>query len=308
MIARLRGGNTVPVAAALAAAPLVVLPFVLSSGGTGRLAVYGTYVIAIAGIDLLLGQAGAVSLGQAAFMAFGAYTTAVLIARHGVPAAWAVAAGAGAAALAGLAVALVAARLRPHGTSLVTLALALALPSVAGRFPGFTGGAAGIALPHPESHLLRYGSSWAAAALLLAFALALASTRFGRALRSTRDNPVAAAACGVHRLPRELAAACLSAAYGGVAGGLLALDAGGVDPSMFRAQLSLLLAAGALAGGLGALWAAVPAALVIGYLVDLAGAIPAIGPNRPGPAAFVLGAALAAVAVVRALAAAVSRR
>ena len=63
---------------------LAVLPFALSEFRTVQLATVGAYFIAILGLDVLTGHSGQISLGHGAFMAVGAYTTAILVAHHGV--------------------------------------------------------------------------------------------------------------------------------------------------------------------------------------------------------------------------------
>ena len=72
----------------IAVAVLAVLPFVLSEFRTVQLATVGAYFIAILGLDVLTGHSGQISLGHGAFMAVGAYTTAILMANHGVQDLW----------------------------------------------------------------------------------------------------------------------------------------------------------------------------------------------------------------------------
>ena len=67
---------------------LIVLPFPLSDFRTVQLATVGAYFIAILGLDILTGHSGQISLGHGAFMAVGAYTTAILMANHGVRDLW----------------------------------------------------------------------------------------------------------------------------------------------------------------------------------------------------------------------------
>ena len=62
---------------------LFVLPFLLSEFRTVQLATVGAYFIAILGLDMLT-DSGQISLGHGAFVAIGAYTTAILMANHGV--------------------------------------------------------------------------------------------------------------------------------------------------------------------------------------------------------------------------------
>jgi len=68
----------------VAIAVLIVMPFVVSEFRTVQIATVGASFIAILGLDILTGSNGQISLGHGAFMAVGAYTTAILVANHGV--------------------------------------------------------------------------------------------------------------------------------------------------------------------------------------------------------------------------------
>ena len=89
----------------LGVAVLVVLPFVLTDFRTVQLATVGAYFIAILGLDVLTGHSGQISLGHGAFMAVGAYTTAILMANHGVRDLWTIPIAGGVAGVIGLIVA-----------------------------------------------------------------------------------------------------------------------------------------------------------------------------------------------------------
>ena len=133
--------------------------------------------------------------------------------------------------------------------------------------------------------------TWVVAGALFLVAWWLARSRFGRGLRAVRDNPVAAAAGGLNRGAYVVASFGLSGVYAGVAGSLLAVNLGRIDPGTFPLRLSLLLLAGAAVGGLGSVWGAPLPRLLIGYLTDLTGLLPHIGKHRPGPTTFLFGAA-----------------
>ena len=256
------------------AAALAVPPFVLPAHRTSELATAGAYFVAIVGLDVLARESRRVSLGQSAFMAIGAYTTAILVAHRGTGEALAVALAAVVAGCAGIAVSLVGARaLAP-----VTLALALALPGILARLEG-ADGIAFAKVPQP------YAVTWTVAGALFLVAWAFVASPAGRSLRAVRDSELAAVASGLNRSVWRALAVAFSAAYAGVAGALLALAAGHVGPETFPFALSLTLLAGAAVGLLGSIWGALAGAL----LVELLSA-----GLRPGPAAFVLGAVLVA--------------
>jgi len=262
--------------------------FFVSSGHVLELAVVGTYTIAILGLGQLLSQGGTVSLGQGAFMALGGYTTAILCAHHGVGQLWTIPAAACVAGAAGLVAGVISLRLGTLSPGIVTLGLALVVAPIAVRFEAFTGGASGLALPdRPLDARQAYALTWALAAGLFLLA-------WRRSGRSARGNPVASFG--------------LSGAYAGVAGSLLVINVGRVGPGTFSVRLSLLLLAGAAVCGLGSVWGAPIAALLIRYLADLTGSLPHIGSQRPGPTTFLFGVAVIVLVVGRGMAAAFNQR
>src|SRR5215469_10485743 len=131
-------------AAIVAGAVIWAASVQLSAFRDFQMAEIAVYVVAIAGLSVLIGLSGQISLGHGAFMAVGAYTTALLTMHLNWPV-WAVfPASAAVAAVAGAVVGLAAARL--HGPYLAgaTLMLAVALPSLATRFAGVFGGDQGL--------------------------------------------------------------------------------------------------------------------------------------------------------------------
>ena len=241
-------------------------------------------------------------------MALGGYTTAILAADHGVRELWTIPAAAAVAGLAGLGVGLLGLRLAALSTGIVTFGLAVVVPQVAVRFDGFTGGAAGLVLPgRPFEVRQAYAVTWVLAAALFLAAWWLTRSRYARGLRAIRDNPLAAAAAGgLNRGAYAVVSSAGCAACGGLAGSLLVLNLGRVDPGMFPLRLSLLLLAGAAISALGSVWGAPVAALLVGYLTDLIGHVPHVGDNRPGPTTFLFGVAVIVLVVSRGLAAAVA--
>ena len=138
---------------ALGVVVLIVLPFAVSGFRTEQLASVGATFIAILGLDILIGFNGQVSLGHGAFMAVGGYTTAILVANHGIRDLWTIAAAAGVAGAVGLLVGVPALRLRGLYLALVTFGVAVVLPTVLLKFDHFTGGSTGISFfgnPHAD--------------------------------------------------------------------------------------------------------------------------------------------------------------
>jgi branched-chain amino acid transport system permease protein len=264
--------------AIVAGAILFVLSEHLSEYRNTELATVAYSFCAIAGLTILTGLSGQISLGNGAFMFVGAYTVALLIEHHpgtNNPELILVllAAIAVAAVIGGL-VGIAAARLRGPYLAGVTLALALGLPVLPNysHLEGPLGGQSGIAVNAPLApHNIDF-ARWQAwqcclAALITLFLLQnLVTSRVGRAFRAVRDDEIAASLAGMS-VPRiQILAFVVSAGAAGFAGGLLAIVDGDVTPGLFGLQVSLFLLAAAVFGGLGSLAGAAYGAVLITFL------------------------------------------
>ena len=293
---------------------LALLPIPLTEFRTVQLATVGAYFIAILGLDVLTGHSGQISLGHGAFMAVGAYTTAILMANHGLRDLWTIPIAAAVAGGIGLLAGVPALRLSGLYLALATFGIAIALPTVLKKFDHFTGGSTGITLfgkPTQTGHGVGvkilgkqltnnewlYALTWTVAVLLFFVAWWLLSSRFGRSLRAVRDSELAAVASGVNRSAYKVAAFGVSAAYAGVAGSLLAINVAYVSPDTFPIQLSLYLLVGAVVGFFGSIWGAILGALLIQFLPDI---VRLLGANtkQGGPTTFFFGLVLVVLMLV----------
>jgi branched-chain amino acid transport system permease protein len=276
---------------ALAAAVALALPPLL---GTSQLTVYvllGLAAIVTTGVGMLMGYAGQVSLGQAAFYAVGAYT-AGLMAAHGLPPLLGLACAPLVAAAAAALVGVPLLRLRGHYLAFATVALQLILLSVAGQ-ASFTGGDIGLqGVPQfaVGGVTLSGGVSYAyltlaAVALVLLLTRNVIGSRPGRGLRALATSEAAAASAGVPVGRYKLAVFSLSAAYAGLAGGIYAFYLGYVAPGSFPVLLSFEYVVMAVVGGLGTLWGAVAGATVVTLLQQ---ALTQLG-TRPGMPSYAPG-------------------
>jgi branched-chain amino acid transport system permease protein len=290
---------------------LLVLPFVLSDFRTVQLATVGAYFIAILGLDVLTGHSGQISLGHGAFMAVGAYTTAILMANHGVRDLWTIPIAAGVAGVIGLLAGVPALRLSGLYLALATFGIAVVLPTILKKFDHFTGGSTGIALfgkPTQTGHGVGiwgltnnqwlYALTWTVGGLVFLIAWWLLDSRFGRSLRAIRDSELAATAYGVNRAKYKVLAFGVSAAFAGVAGALFAINVAYVAPDTFPIQLSLYLLVGAVVGFFGSIWGAVFGALLIQFLPDIVGLIPHVDTKQAGPTTLFFGLVLVVLMLV----------
>ena len=229
-------------------------------------------------LDLILGYAGIVSLGHAAFLGMGAYA-AGLFAKHvgGDPLAG-LAAGMGAAGILGL----VTSPLVLRGTDLtrlmITLGVALILYELANSFGGLTGGADGLQgiMMGPVLGLFDFdifGRTAYFYSLSVLFVLFLIARRvvhspFGLSLRAIRDNPLRASASGVPNARRLAAAYAIAAAYAGAAGALLAQTTQFVSLDVLDFHRSADLMLVLIIGGAGYLYGGLVGAIAFKLLQD----------------------------------------
>jgi branched-chain amino acid transport system permease protein len=235
------------------------------------------YFVAVAGLSVLTGVNGQISLGHGALMAVGAYTAAKALGDSGtgLPLAAALALATLAGAAAGVLAGAAAARLRGPYLAGATLALAVGLPAVAQRFPRYLGATNGLTVAPPvppralgETFPLERWQAWIACACALIAYVVLANllrSRLGRSFRAVRDDEVAAALAGLHVARVQVLAFVVSAACAGLAGGLLVVVTSLAAPGAFPLALSVALLTGVILGGLGSLAGAVwgAAALVL---------------------------------------------
>jgi branched-chain amino acid transport system permease protein len=243
------------------------------------------FVPAVAGLTLLTGLNGQISLGHGALMAVGAYTAALMLdEREGPPFLLVVLVAVITTSLVGALVGVAAARL--HGPYLAgaTLALAVGLPGLALTFEETLGGEQGLRVRPPragdgfESFVedtigwsltsQKYFAylGWAMALLVLFLLSNLIMSRYGRTWRAVRDDEVAAELAGINLGRVRVLAFVVSAACAGVAGALIAMVTRLAAPTTFTLVLSISLLVGIVIGGLGSLVGAILGSALLVFL------------------------------------------
>ncbi|MFI5844287.1 branched-chain amino acid ABC transporter permease [Catenuloplanes sp. NPDC051500] len=273
----------------VSAVALLGLTYLLPSFQNYQLATVAAYLCATAGLTVLTGLCGQLSLGHGALMATGAYTVALMQEAFGsLP--LSLAAGVLTTTLAGAVIGLAAARLRGPYLAGVTLAVAVVVPGIATMFHDVLGGDQGLTFylaPPPFGYdfpFERWQAWIALAAALLTMLLLgnLAASRYGRAFRAVRDDEIAAQLSGLHVARTQILAFVVSAAGAGLGGGVLAVLALSVSPGAFSLTLSLFLVMAIVVGGLGSLAGAVWGAILLVALPDLTARITEVVPLSPG--------------------------
>lgn len=263
--------------AALVLAAVTALLLVTGDLTALRVAAVGYTVLAVAGLQLLVGGSGQVSLGHGAFMMIGAYTMALLVLHQPMlPLAVNLLLIVAVSAVAGIAVGAATARLRGPYLAGATLILAVGLPGLAHRYHGLFGGSNGLTIRTAGAPPFLQGvvtdSEWKALVVWTAVVLGLAvlavvsTGRLGRRMRAVRDDETAAAMSGIPVGTTKVVAFVIASAAGGLAGGLQAYVLGTVTPGSFTLALSLTLLAALVLGGIGSLWGALWASIAIVYL------------------------------------------
>jgi branched-chain amino acid transport system permease protein len=265
------------------------LPFAVSGYHLSQFSQVLIYAIAMLGLNILTGFNGQISLGHGAFYAIGAYTTAILLDKTGIPY-WATVPIAGAICLgAGFLFGLPALRLEGLYLALATFALAVATPQIL-KFRGFdywTGGVQGIQVDAPaapfglplnaDRWIYYFCLIWTTALFIIARNLLRGRT--GRAIIAIRDHPSAAAAMGVNTALYKSLTFGVSAMYAGIAGALGALLSAYVSPDSFPVFLSIKFLVGSVVGGIASISGVLIGALFIEFTPNFADQISKAAPD-----------------------------
>jgi len=247
---------------------LVLLTYVFDAFTDYKIAGVAIFFIAAAGLTVLTGVNGQLSLGHGALMAIGAYTTSLLLKEQPqLPMILPLLAAIVSTGVAGAVIGVAAARLRGPYLAGATLALAVGLPQVAVHYGSVFGGNQGLPVPVPTPPSALGGDfpnerwlAWIAiaAALITLFLLAnLVSGATGARLRAVADDEAAASLAGINVARIQVLAFVVSAACAGLAGSLFAYWVGLTAPSGFGLSVSLQLLSAIVIGGLGSLSGAV---------------------------------------------------
>lgn len=263
---------------ALAAAAIAASPLFLDAYWLDVLNSIGLYVLLALSLNLILGDAGLFNMGHAAFYAVGAYTSAILNTRLGVPILWTLPAAAVTAALFAALVARPVVHLRGDYLLVVTIGLGeIVRIALVNDVFGLTGGANGIfGISRPVLFGLRIRRPqeflyliWGIVAVTVLLFHRLEQSRFGRALNYLREDPVAAEGSGVNTARYRLAAFALGAAWAGMTGTLFAAKMTIISPESFSFWESVVLFLMVILGGSGSIPGVMLGAALVVVLPEL---------------------------------------
>jgi len=258
--------------AALAVA--VLLPFTLDNSIISLLIFAGLYTLVTVGLCLLMGYAGQISLGQAAFYGIGAYSTAILTTRFAINPWLAMLAGVVLAVAISFVVGWPLLKLEKHYLALATLAFGLIVQLVIVEEAEITGGSSGISsIPRLSLGSFSFDNDFKFYFLVLGFALIgsllagnIVNSRVGRALRAVHTSEVAARSLAVPVNQIKTQVFALSAAYASIAGSLFAHYISFVAPNSFGLLTSIDFLVMAVIGGMASIWGPITGALAVVFL------------------------------------------
>lgn len=217
------------IVAALAAAPLALPPFFLQL--LTEIAIAGLFATAF---NLLMGYGGMVSFGHAAYFALGAYASALLVKKAGLPMLLALPAAPVLAALGALVFGVFIVRLTATYFAMLSLAFGQIVFTVIFKWKSLTGGDDGILGLWPPEWLKSPAAYYYFTVTVVALALlalrAIVDSPFGSALKAVRENPRRARYIGIDVRRHQLMAFVISGFFSGLAGGLFAFYNGSVFP------------------------------------------------------------------------------
>lgn len=235
----------------------------------------GINAITTMGLTLLMGYAGQISLGHAAFFGLGAYSSGILTTQYFFHPAVAFLIGILLSAAIAYVVGKPTLRLKGHYMAVATLGFGEILFIAFNELSPLTGGPSGLSgIPpltfwgYPIEGALYLYLVWGLVILLLLFSLNVINSRVGRALRALHGSERAANAMGVDASAYKVQVFILSAIYASMAGSLYAHFVTFISPSSFSLMFSILLLMMVVVGGAETIWGAIVGAAVLTLLPE----------------------------------------
>lgn len=241
---------------------------------TGIMVFAGIYCLITIGLSLLMGYAGQISLGHAAFFGIGAYTSGILTTKYGLNPWFCMVAGGMLASIVAVAVGAPSLKLKGHYLAMATLAFGIIINIVFREEVQWTGGPDGM-INIPRLQLLGwkinstknfYYLAWSMAAGAFLFTINILQSPAGRALRAIHTSEPAAGAMGINVSHYKIVVFAYSAALASLAGSLYAHYMNFINPSSFDLFFSIKLIIMIALGGMHSIWGAILGTILIVFL------------------------------------------
>lgn len=236
----------------------------------------GIAVIGAIGLNILTGFTGQISLGNAAFMAIGAFSCGYLDTKFNVPFYLSIPLAGLITASFGMFVGIPSLRIKGLYLAMATLAAHFIVEFLVVKWESVTGGVAGITIPTPmlgsfaiDSDARLFVLIFIIAVLAVLFAKNLFRTKVGKAFVAIRDQAISAEVMGVNLLKYKLLSFGISSFYVGVAGALVAYQAKIISPETFPITVAIDYLGMIIIGGLGSILGSIYGAIFITLLPEL---------------------------------------
>ena len=255
---------------------VLVFPWVASRYYLQIASIAAVFAVSVVGYDFVLGRAGQLSLSHAAFVGIGAYTSALLAVRLGMPFWIALPAAGIVAALFGFAIGIPSLRLRGHYLAIATLGFGEIVRLILTHWTEVTNGVDGIArIPAPafgplviDDRIGQYYLVVGILGILVWIAWRINASKFGFVFAAIREGEIAAEVMGIDTGRGKITAFMLSAFYAGMAGSLYAYLYSYISPETFGLEQSIVMLAMLLLGGIGSIAGAIIGAVVLSFLPE----------------------------------------
>ncbi|MGB8992118.1 MAG: branched-chain amino acid ABC transporter permease [Desulfobaccales bacterium] len=236
----------------------------------------GIYIILTISLNLIIGYAGQVSLGHAAFYGIGAYASALAALHWHWPFPAAALAAILVAGLCGLGLGLPTLRLKEDYLAIVTLGFGVIVDLVFLNLD-ITGGPDGLpGIPPPSFWGMSFRTPWhylilviVTVILVLIATYRLVDSYHGRALRAIRDHEVTAQVMGINSPAYKVVIFTLAAGLAGLAGSLYAHYITFINPESFGLHTSILILAMVVLGGMGSIAGSILGAVILTILPEM---------------------------------------
>jgi branched-chain amino acid transport system permease protein len=236
---------------------LFLLPFSLSNFWLRSINIIGIVIISVTGLNILTGYCGQLSIGHTGFMAIGAFTSAILTAKFGLPFPLAFLCSGLLAGVIGLVFGIPSMRVKGFYLAITTIAAYFIIKWVINHW-SLTGGFNGISVPYASIGGFEFSSNFSQFYLIMGITVVvvflaknMARTRVGRAFIAIRDNDLAAEVMGINLFFYKLLAFFIGCFLAGIAGSLMAHSVGLITMDNFPFMDSVLYVGIIIIGGLG---------------------------------------------------------
>ncbi|RNC68766.1 MAG: branched-chain amino acid ABC transporter permease [Desulfuromonadales bacterium] len=242
---------------------IMILPVLFEGGYLLNVFIFvGIHTLLAVALNLLLGYAGQISLGQAAFFGLGAFASGILTATYGQNPWLMMVVVAAAVGLLAFAIGFPILKLKGHYLAMATLGFGIIVYIIFNEAVELTGGPSGFSgIPNLtvggitfDSDFKNYYLIWGVTLVTILLSLNLVNSRIGRGLRAIHDSEVAARVMGVNVRLMKVQIFALSAVISSVAGSLYAHTMTFVSPTSFGFNFSVELVTMVIIGGLGSIY------------------------------------------------------